>query len=87
MRKRKTYTKFLLVELKIEVDCSDTDQDPDDHIYEIANVVAERLNCSVMFDGKVELGTDSSNAIEVPVKILAAESRSISSETVFSLED
>jgi hypothetical protein len=69
----KSYTRYLVVKVTIGVDASKTDQNPDDHIAEIAETVAAELDCNVSFSGTVEAGNDANNAIEVPVKITETE--------------
>lgn len=71
--KKKTYTRYLVVKVEIEIDASQTDQNPDDHVAEIIDTVAGELDYTVSFSGNVEAGNDASNAIDVPVKINATE--------------
>lgn len=71
--KKKTYTRYLVVKVTIEVDATNTDQNPDDHIEEIIDTVASELDYNVSFSANVEAGSDSGNAIDVPVKINATE--------------
>jgi hypothetical protein len=71
--KRKSYPFYLVVKLLIEVDCTDTDQDPDDVVHEIGDTVASELDYNITFDDKVEAGDSTANAVEVPVKIVNTE--------------
>lgn len=73
MSKKKTYTRYLVVKIDVEVDADFTDQNPDDHIAEIAREVTNNLDYNVAFDGLVAAGGDANNAIEVPVKITDTE--------------
>jgi hypothetical protein len=67
---KKTYTQYLVVKTQIEVDCSKTDQNPDDHFQEIVDTVASELDYDVKFSGVVEVG---GGAEDIPVKITTTE--------------
>lgn len=73
MPRKQNYTRYLVIKLNIEIDCSQTDQDPDDHVEEILDYVSSELDYNVIFSQKVEAGENSKDSIEVPTIITKSE--------------
>lgn len=70
----------MLVRVGVEVDCTLTDQYPDDHFEEIPCAVKDHLQCHFSFQDKVVLGTDASNSIEVPFQIVTHKIQKVTFE-------
>lgn len=71
--KHKSYTRYVLARIEMEVDCRGQDQNPDDHIDAIDEIVEEGMVCGVEYDGTVYASDTNDSDIEIPVKITSTK--------------
>lgn len=71
MSQKKTYTRYLVIKVEVEVNAAG-DQNPDDYLDDAIDALASELDYSVEFDGEVDCG-DAGNPVKLSVKVTDTE--------------